>query len=387
MLYRTICFAIVTTISICTQSGVGLAHGTGNNSFQTQPNMCGCNPLPVAGTYSGPVNFELSHEGGNANACPTQLRIRSPERHRGPKVNAVLTCDASTQLWTGVETGVPIKWELRGTPIQEFPGTFAIAESVDAKIILPPAMKAIGKADRAATFVATSGRAAPCICEIVKGERDYVQDRIAVLSDLALLSYAQANGYNGVDERLRFYMDDKRRLQPVAGRQARSYEDLVDGVMDGTVTIGPNGAITIGTGAPVQSQANASNTTFGSLQPTALAQTNPESCKIQMQSAAENTATCTPDIVARGARVHEEQHANKCKALHTTTTYIATDGKKIDWVADRDMNGFVYYKGVVLPRSGYQAWNADPFNHSNGEVGAYTEELNVLNGWLGKYCP
>ncbi|MFD0858389.1 hypothetical protein [Roseovarius aquimarinus] len=51
---------------------------------------CGCNPLPAEGIYGKAEPVTLSHVGGRAEACPTQLRLRA-KRVDAPDMNVILT--------------------------------------------------------------------------------------------------------------------------------------------------------------------------------------------------------------------------------------------------------------------------------------------------------
>ncbi|MCK8464022.1 hypothetical protein MUY35_09190 [Aliiroseovarius sp. S1339] len=367
------------------------AHGIGNNSVTAQSDMCGCNPLPLEGTYNGPSPMQLSFVSGTANSCPTQIRITTT-RPGGPDPNIILTCDKSTQKWTGKET-MPknmgdIIWEL--SPIasmSQFPGSFSASDMAAVTLKLPPKLHAIGKADRTVNVVAESGKAAPCLCRLVELEKQHVESYIAANTDLSLIAHAQATGMNGADERTGFWMDSQRRLHKAAGNQALSFADLVTGVVDGTVTVAPDGTVSVSSDTSAQSTANAADYSTRTMQPNSLAETDVRSCKITLPSAASAAAECIPDIVLTAAYEHESQHQATCEALHSVTTYKAPDGTLYDWIKDKDTLGDVRHEGVRLPVSGYAAWSADPVNQANDEAGAYTEELNVLNGWLSKYCP
>ena len=122
------------------------------------------------------------------------------------------------------------------------------------------------------------------------------------------------------------------------------------------------------------------------MQPNSFAETDVRSCRITPPSASTAAAESIPDIVSTAAFEHENQHRAKCEALHSITTYKAPDGTLYDWIRDKDPLGGVIHNGTHLPVSGYEAWSADPVNQANDEAGAYTEELNILKGWLSKHC-
>lgn len=353
----------------------------------------------MAGTYQGPDRFELSYVDGDASYCPTALRLQG-KRQGGPDVDVILGCNAAEGKWIGLEPspfGGPFVYEVTAQRLPdpmdagpigaELAASMTLSDTLATSIFLPPGLVALGKAGRIdQVFTLVSGKAAPCICQRVREELEHVETMAAAYGDPDILRYAQERGLLSDNPRgePKWTMDDDGHLTPVQAKGGGTYEDLVLGFVEGSVTVGGEGPGGQKAPAAQESSADTEPPTIPKSKSKAYATTDSTTCKITMPDPAKIGASCDPAIVVQATYLHESVHAAECAARNGIAAYVAPDGTRIDRASDIDMFG--YANGVIYPLVPFSAWLLRPENTSRTEVAAYTTEARMLRDWLAGNC-
>lgn len=355
---------------------------------------CGCRVFPFEGSYGGPTTLNLSYENGDVEQCPTALRLTG-KRRDGNDADVRLECPEGGDRWAGLEDS-PFgffAWEI-GAPTESLASELAtpasqlpmepgvrMAKSIKVHLGLPAMLHSMGKLDRDFELsLTTAAAAAPCVCEKVRRELDFLRETLANYNRSDLLAEAKAKALRGKKSTGDFWMDNDRRLRRFEKPQqgAFAYDDLVRKAytdqFEDEETV------------PAE-QAKAEQAGGGDqLEVAAYAQTHPIRCEVMLPPPETVRKMCDPAIIILAAIRHEEQHAERCRSLNDPPTY-SIDGKTLNWKMDADtFTGMLYHDGQEMPRSGYDAWSQNPVNKSEDERASYGIEVKMLQDYLDAHC-
>lgn len=346
---------------------------------------CGCPLTPLEGTYSsagGPV-LGLRHLDGSDTQCPTQVRITG-KRQDAPDVDVTLTCKDGS--WSGEEPsqlGVFL-WSLT-TPKAAPSVALDITETITVTLQLPAKLQAIGKKSRAFELSLSGKAMAPaCLCSEVQAERDWAAKVQKAFGNKGLQTAAFDFGFRGKNSKASLYLDGNGQLQKFAKRSPSkfSYLDLIDMALEGDLTISPEGVQVQASAKPRSEAAEITKPRpAGELQKGAAASTKPSTCKISMPSDKVVAANCTPAIVLKAWRVHEEQHRKQCLTFQNKK--VTTPDGKAKILLDDPLQT---YNDESMPSVAFDAFNQFPAHKGAGEVAAYGAEIAVYDKWLKRYC-
>lgn len=376
----------------------GGVSSAGESEFVTR--SCSCNPLPTAGVYADAEPITLSYLDGDADNCPTAIRLQA-RRTGAPDMDVVLACNVDSNSWSGAEPspfGGPFLYELTvpapvpgmgdGGFSKQLAASLGSSDQIELDMMMPPQLVMMGKPNLHFSLTLARGRKlAPCICQNVREELDFVLGKIEDYSNPGLLAVAAARNMRGKANTEKYWMDEGRRLHQFAeGQSELSYENLVKRYGNGEIS--ETGAVIPDAKPEPQTAADKRGAVQGGVQVGALGITRSIDCRIVFLDHYKVGKLCMPSIVLRATNVHETMHRARCMALNSPSRYILPDGTEIDWQKHTDSSlGGVKYDGKPYPASGYDAWAQLPQNLSIDEAAAYTAEAKVLHDWLSENCP